>query len=119
MSGAAGDSARDGYRLRTPDWRVRAEDVRCRLVSRSQRVPDGVLAEAPVVTTYTLLIDGDADLTPTRDRVARITDRTGRLIEPGPFFIGGRLVRTGAAGSRSHTSYQLELRGGRHAPEGT
>lgn len=117
MSGADGEPLRDGHRARRPDWRPRLEGVPCRLVARAQTAPDGALAAAPVVTTYTLLVGPESDIRPTLDRIVGVMDRAGRPIEAGPFHIAGRLPRTGPAGARSHISLQLELRGGRHGPE--
>lgn len=108
---------RDPYRQRSPVWEVAATDVPCRLVTKQQRVVDTVTAEAAVVTVYLLLTLPDAPIVPTRSRVRAVTDRAGRPIAPGPFSVESRLVRTGHAGARAHTSYQLELQGGAHGPD--
>lgn len=92
-------------------WVSHLVGVRCRLVIKTQRVPDGVLAERPIVTTYLLLVPGATRLAQ-GDRVINIADPEG-LIDAGPFRIDQVLPRRGSAAVQ-HTSYSLERVGGRH-----
>ncbi len=112
----ARETSLDDHRGHVPDWQPVAEGVPCRLVTRTQRVPDGVLAESPTITTYTLLLSARQDIRPGRvDRIVDVTDRAGNVIEPGPFSVEQLVRRTGGAGARSHISAALERQGGRHA----
>lgn len=112
----ARETSVDPHRQHRPDWATLAESVPCRLVTRTQRVPDGVLAESPVITTYTLLLSARQDIRPGRvDRIVSVTDRAGNVLEPGPFTVESVIRRTGGSGARSHISVSLERQGGRHA----
>jgi hypothetical protein len=111
----ARESSITEHRTHRPDWRVIATDVPCRLVTRTQRVPDGVLAEAPTITTYTLLLSPRADIRPGGiDRIVAVATRAGELLEAGPFTIDS-VVRRSAGPARHHISLGLTLQGGRHA----
>lgn len=104
------------HRAHRPDWQTLTTGVPCRLVTRTQRMPDGVLAEAPVLTIYTLLLAPGVDIRPGGgDRVVNVTERTGAVLEPGPLTVESVARRTGGTGARSHISVALELQGGRHA----
>ncbi len=106
---------RDRHRARIADWQPRDEGVPCRLVSKQQRVVDLATGAGTIVTTYLLLLSARDDVTPVLDRVVRVTQRGGDVIEAGPFGIINRLARTGGAGGVAHISGGLELQGGNHA----
>lgn len=108
--------APDAHRRHTPAYEAVAEAVPCRLVVDTQRVPDGVLAESPTITTYTLLLSARQDIRPGKvDRIVNVTDRAGNTIEAGPFTVEAVYRRTGGTGARSHIAAALELQGGSHA----
>lgn len=102
----------DGYGNATTAYAPHLADVACRLVIKTQRVPDGALAERPVVTSYLLLIPGDVDVRQ-GDRIRAVVEQDGALIDAGPFRIESALPRRAA--SVRHRSYQLERQGGPHA----
>lgn len=105
--------APDAQRNHVPDYRPLAEGVHCRLVVKTQRVPDGVLAESPIVTTYVLLVPARQDILPGRvDRITQVTDHRGELVDAGPFLVESVTRRVGGTG-RSHISAALERQGGR------
>jgi hypothetical protein len=102
----------DGQRNATTRWASHLAGVACRLVVKTQRVPAGVLAEEPVITTYTLLIPGDVDVRQ-GDRIVDVVDQAGAVVDAGPFRIAAALPRRAA--SIRHRSYQLERLGGPYA----
>jgi hypothetical protein len=81
-------------------------------VIKTQRVPDGALAERPVVTSYLLIIPGDVDVRQD-DRIHTVMEQGGAIIDAGPFRIESALPRRAA--SVRHRSYQLERQGGPYA----
>jgi hypothetical protein len=104
--------ALDGYQNATTAYAPLATDVPCRLVIKTQRVPDGALAERPVVTSYLLIIPGDVDVRQ-GDRIRDVVEQGGALVDAGPFRIESALPRR--ASSVRHRSYQLERQGGPYA----
>lgn len=102
----------DGQRTAVTRYVPHLTGVLCRLVVKAQRVPDGVLAERPVVTSYLLLIPGDADVRQ-GDRIVDVVEQDGTTIDAGPFRIEAALPRRAA--SVRHRSYQLERLGGPYA----
>ena len=112
QNGVTQAATRDAYQGRTPNWQTEQEGVLCRLVSKSQKLLDG-LGELQIVTNYTLLVSAQSTVQPGVCRITNITDRAGNVIEPGPFRIVARLRR--ADHGAAHLSLPLELQGGRHA----
>lgn len=103
----------DEHRQHRADYRPLATGVPCRLVVKTQRVPDGVLAEAPVITTYVLLLSPRQDIRGGKvDRITQVTDHRGNLIDAGPFTVEQVLRRGGGVGA-SHISVSLERQGGK------
>lgn len=107
-----GLGAPDGYGQPATTPATVATAVPCRLVARTQRVPDGVLAEQPTVTTYTLIVPGASPIA-AGHRVVAVVDRNGATIDAGPFRVGPPLPRRAA--SVRHTTYPLERLGGPYA----
>jgi hypothetical protein len=104
--------APDAQRNHVRDYQPVATGVPCRLVTKTQRVPDGVLAESPVITTYTLLLSARQDILAGKvDRIVNVTDHAGNVIEAGPFTVESLIRRTGGT-ARSHISVALERQGG-------
>lgn len=103
----------DSYGNDAPTYAQRLAGLACRLVAKQQRVGDGVYAERPVVTTYLLLIPGEADVRQ-GDRIRDVVDVQGRVVDAGPFRIVAALPRRAA--SVRHRSYSLERMGGIYEP---
>lgn len=105
--------APDAQRNHVADYQAIASDVPCRLVAKTQRVPDGVLAESPVITTYVLLLSARQDIHGGKvDRITHVTDHGGNLVDAGPFTVEQVLRRSGGVGA-SHISISLERQGGK------
>ncbi len=81
----------DAYGNHVPDLYEVDGDVPCRFVEKLQRVLVDDGAESAVITTYLLLVAGDADLLP-RDVISRIRLEDGTVLER-TFTVAERLVR--------------------------
>lgn len=99
----------DAQRNNTATYGPHLADVPCRLVQKSQRVADTVLAERPVATTYLLLVGPRVDIQQ-GDQVADVVHaRSGAPIVSGTFRIESVAQRSGRA--VLHRSAQLEKLG--------
>lgn len=97
----AGD---DSLKAPKKDWRDWLTGVRCRRVTKQQRVADTAFAERPVITTDMLLVPAGTDVQQ-GDRVVNIVDETGATTA-GPFKIESVIIRRGRAAR--HVSLILE-----------
>ncbi len=59
-----------------PDIPMHLTGVRCRLVSKAQRIADTATGEYPIITNYLLLIAAGTDVR-VGDRVQNVVDETG------------------------------------------
>ena len=97
----AGD---DSLKAPKKDWRDWLVGVRCRRVTKQQRVGDTAFAERPAVTVDLLLVLAGTDVQQ-GDRVVNIRDETG-AVEVGVFKIESVIPRRGRA--VRHISLVLE-----------
>jgi hypothetical protein len=101
----------DGYgaeKLRwPPDIPAHLEDVHCRLVVKDQRVGDGVFAERPIITTYTLLVGPGTDVQQ-GDRATNITDQNGGALPDGTGTFRIEAIKVRRARAERHRSLALE-----------
>jgi len=86
-------------------WADYLLDVPCRLIERAERVINSLTAEATVVTTYTLLVDGGVDIRE-RDRIDSVAFDDSGAETSGPFSVAAVLDRRGRA--LHHKSVALE-----------
>lgn len=98
---SAGD---DSLKAPKKDWRDWLTGVRCRRVTKQQKVGDTAFAERPVVTTDMLLVPAGTDVRQ-GDQVVNIVDETGAT-EIGVFKIKQVIIRRGRAAR--HVSLILE-----------
>jgi hypothetical protein len=98
---AVGD---DSLKAPKKDWRDWLVGVRCRRVTKQQRVADTAFAERPVITVDMLLVPPGTDVAQ-GDRVIDIRDEVG-AVEAGPFKIQSVIIRRGRAAR--HVSLVLE-----------
>lgn len=94
----------DSLKAPKKDWRNWLTGVRCRRVTKQQRVADTAFAERPVVTVDLLLVPPGTDVQQ-GDRVIDIRDETGAT-EAGPYKIESIIIRRGRAAR--HVSLVLE-----------
>jgi hypothetical protein len=94
----------DSLKAPKKDWRDWLTGVRCRRVTKQQRVGDTAFAERPVITVDLLLVPAGIDVQQ-GDRVVNIVDETGAT-EAGVFKIKEVLRRRGRA--VRHISLMLE-----------
>jgi hypothetical protein len=97
----AGD---DSLKAPKKDWRDWLTGVRCRRITKQQRVADTAFAERPVITADLLLVPAGTDIKQ-GDRVTTIVDETG-AVEAGTFTIESVIIRRGRAAR--HVSLNLE-----------
>jgi len=97
----------DSYKAEKLLWGTHLIGVRGRLVIKTQRVADTVLAERPIVTTYRWLISPGVDVRQ-GDRIANITFEDGTT-DAGPYRIEEVMARRGRA--VKHISLLLERLG--------
>lgn len=94
----------DSLKAPKRDWRDHLVGVRCRRVTKQQRVADTAFAERPVVATEMLVVPAGTDVRQ-GDRVTNIVDETG-AVEVGVFRIESVIIRRGRAAR--HVSLVLE-----------
>jgi hypothetical protein len=94
----------DSLKAPKKDWRPWIEGLRCRRVTKQQRVGDTAFAERPVTTTDMLLVPAGTDVQQ-GDRVVNVIDETGTT-EVGTFKIESVIIRRGRAAR--HVSLILE-----------
>gem|GEM_PF-1599404 len=98
-------SAPDAYRNARRIWSNHLTGVRCRLISKAQRVINrDQQAQLAVVTTYTLLLPRGTDIIPD-DRVT-MTATADDFADVGPFRVAAVLPRRSTA--LHHVSVALE-----------
>jgi len=98
---SAGD---DSLKAPKRDWRDWLVGVRCRRVTKQQRVGDTAFAERPVITVDMLLVPPGTDVQQ-GDRVINIRDETG-AVGAGVFKVESIIIRRGRAAR--HVSLVLE-----------
>jgi hypothetical protein len=99
-------SVPDAYGQRKATWHTHAEQVRCRLVTRTQQAPLSELAERPISTRYTLLVAGGSDVRVT-DRIVSVCFDDGSS-DAGPFQVASVMPRRQAKRGILHISAELE-----------
>jgi hypothetical protein len=95
---------RDSYNASKETLYSHLTDQVCRLVTKSERVPMGELAEKPVVTTYLLMLPAYTDVRP-GDQIHSLVDEQGTAMA-GTFRIDEVLPRRARA--QRHISLRLE-----------
>jgi hypothetical protein len=95
----------DPYGNARQAWHDYLLDVPCRLIEKAETVINSLTAEAAVVTTYTLLVDGSVDIKE-RDRVSLVALGGNETTVSGPFVVTSVLARRGRA--LHHKSLILE-----------
>jgi hypothetical protein len=86
-------------------WSEAATNVPCRLVEDQERIVTAREAASLLVTTYTLLVLPNVEVTE-RERISNVILDDGQIVA-GPFSIKAVLRRTGR--KLHHKSLQLEL----------
>ena len=99
-------STSDAYNARKMLYTVHQAACPCRLMTRTQRAPLGVLAERPISTRYTLLLLPDSDLQVT-DQIRDVVFDAGR-VDAGPFTVVSVVPRRIARKGVVHLSAELE-----------
>src|SRR5689334_13617749 len=104
------NTTEDSYRASRPEWRPKLNEVRCRLVVKTQnRGPDSI-AEQPIVTSYLLLLPNRHNGAPIDvqegDRIVNVVTQDGAVIAAGPFIVQQVLPRRARA--LRHISLILE-----------
>lgn len=95
----------DPYGNARQAWHDYLADVPCRLIEDAETVVNSLTAEASVVTTYKLLVDGGVDIQE-RDRVSLVALGSNETEVTGPFVVTSVLARRGRV--LHHKSITLE-----------
>jgi hypothetical protein len=96
-------AVKDALNADKKTWATLDTGVRCRRVTKAQRVADSATGEYPIVTSDLLLLPAQTDVR-VGDRIANIV--ADGATDPGPFRIESVLPRRGK--SQKHVSVQLE-----------
>ncbi len=96
----------DAYNARRQAWQLLAEQVPCRLITRTQQAPLSELAERPISTRYTLLLLPTSDIRIT-DRVRDIGFEDGGS-DAGMYTVASVIPRRQAKRGVLHLSVELE-----------
>lgn len=96
-------TTQDALKADVRTWATLTEGVRCRRVTKAQRVADSATGEYPIVTSDLLLLPAGTDIR-VGDRIVNIV--ADSATDPGPFRIEAVLHRR--ARSQRHISVQLE-----------